>query len=1065
MKFKSGILALLFSFCYLLAFSQGDSSFLAKATQKLQDHYTANPVEKVYLHLAKPGYFIGDTIWFKAYTVIGDRHQLSALSKVLYCELINSHDSLIERQTLRLTSGITWSNFVIARSNKPGTYRIRAYTNWMRNQSSAYFFDQTIRLAGPQTVQPASPAAVKPDVQFFPEGGQLVNGLRSKVGIKCLGADGLGLNVSGKIMDNNGGVVAMLKTQHLGMGVFALTPQAGKTYKAEIILSDSTRFSFDLPKASDEGFTLSVNNSDADSIYLRVSANDKAVQADQGAALYVMAQAGGRVYYTAQTRLTGTSFVTTISKDRFPTGIVQFTLFTQNGEPLNERLVFVQHDDLLHINLSTDAKTYAPAGKVKLAISAKGDSSKPVRGSFSLAVINESRLLTDEEAEVTILDHLLLCSDLRGFIERPNYYFTDINDQKRADLDMLMLTQGYRRFDWQKLLLENKQYSPLYKPETGIALSGTLKTPAGKPVANGRLTLAAPHEGFFADTTTDAYGNFSFTDLPLSDTSKIILRARKQNNGSNVAIYVKQPDFPGLPEINRAEPKPKLTDTLQGGSGIKDNIVLQQNDSLHQLHQLNEVVIKDKAAAKPDQYNGYGTTYEFDVDMKKLNKDAVDLPEILGYAIPGLSFSGNRFTYDFKPVAVNIDELPRSANDVRFFKPGEIQSIRLIDGTAMHPATLMITTKKYAGTDTTAMVKLKEVVIKDKRTPKPDQFNHYGTRFEFMVDVDRLTKEYYADTQNGILMLVPGLNRSDDKWYYGVKDPKKPEKNQVKRIVIDGFDRSIADLNYYSGKEIESIRVIDGGVLPGDNPIIVVTTRRYAGTDTAATVKLKEVQVISKVSKKPDLSGSANLHGGGNADQVLMGNDFTACNTLEDCLNGKLLGVMFRDGKPYNMRRQNHLSAVAPMAIILDGAPLQDFSVNDINPNDVYSIEVLRSAAGSAIYGSSAPNGALIITTRRGNDPKYQTSEAPSGLILYAYRGYHKARVFYSPRYEHQSTPDHPYDARTTIYWTPNILTDKDGNASLEFFNADTRGTYRVVIEGIDDEGKIGRSVYRYVVR
>lgn len=630
---------------------------------------------------------------------------------------------------------------------------------------------------------------------------------------------------------------------------------------------------------------------------------------------------------------------------------------------------------------------------------------------------------------------------------------------------MLMLTQGYRRFDWEKVLQENKQYSPLYKPETGLAMSGTLKTPAGKPVANGRLTLAAPHEGFFTDTTTDAYGNFSFTDLPLSDTSKIILRARKQNNGSNVAIYVKQPDFPGLPEINRTEPKPKLTDTLQGGSDIKNNIVLQQNDSLHQLHQLNEVVIKDKAAAKPDQYNGYGTTYEFDVDMKKLNKDAVDLPEILAYAIPGLNFNNNRFTYDFKPVVVNIDELPRSANDVHFFKPGEIQSIRLIDRTAMHPATLMITTKKYAGTDTTAMVKLKEVVIKDKRTPKPDQFNHYGTRFEFMVDVDRLEKEYYANTQNGILMLVPGLNRSDDKWYYGVKDPKKPEKNQVKRIVIDGFDRTIADLNYYSGKEIESIRVIDGGVLPGDNPIIVVTTRRYAGTDTAATVKLKEVQVISKVSKKPDLSGSANLHGGGNADQVLMGNDFTACNTLEDCLNGKLLGVMFKDGKPYNMRRQNHLSAVAPMTIILDGAPLQDFSVNDINPNDVYSIEVLRSVAGSAIYGSSAPNGALIITTRRGNDPKYQTSEIPSGLILYAFRGYHKARIFYSPRYEHQTTPDHPFDARTTIYWNPNILTDKEGNASVEFFNADTRGTYRVVIEGIDDEGRIGRTVYRYVVR
>lgn len=1064
MKIKSAILAFIFSVCCLLSFAQGDSSFLTKASQKLQDHFLANPVEKVYLHLAKPGYFIGDTIWFKAYTVIGDHHQLSALSKVLYCELISSQDSVIQRQTLKLTSGIAWSNFALSRSNKPGIYRIRAYTNWMRNQPSAYFFDQTIKIAGPQTGQVAAAVHEKPDVQFFPEGGQLVNGLRSKVAIKCLGADGLGLNVSAKITDNNGDVVATVATQHLGMGVFALTPQSGKVYKAEILLTDSARFTFDLPKASEAGFTLAVNNSDADSIYLSVAANEKIVQAQPGNTLYVIAQAGGKVYYTAKTRLTGKSFASTISKNRFPMGIVQFTLFTQNGEPLNERLIFVQHDDLLHIALSTPAKTYAPATKVRVDITARGDSAKPVSGSFSVSVINESRVLTDENTEITILNNLLLASDLRGYIEQPNYYFTDVNDQKRADLDILMLTQGYRRFDWEKVLQENKQYSPLYKPESGLELSGTLKTPAGKPVANGRLTLAAPHEGFYADTTTDAYGNFRFTDLALSDTSKIILRARKQNNGSNVAIYLKQADFPGLPAINRAEPKRQQTDSILNGAAVKNNIG-QQPDSLNQLHHLNEVVIKDKAAPKPDQYNSYGAGYEYDLDMKKLNKDAVDLAEALDYAIPGLSYNGKRFSYDFKPVSVNIDELPRSADDVHYFKPGEIQSIRLIDRTARHPATLMITTKKYAGTDTTAMVKLKEVVIKDKRTPKPDQYNHYGTRQEFVVDVDRLAKEYDADTKNGIQLLVPGLHESNDRWYYGLIDPKHPEKNQIKKIVIDGFDRTIEDLNYYSGKEIESIRVVDGGGLPGDNPVIIVNTKRYAGTDTTATLKLKEVQVKSKVSKKPDLSGSANLHGGGNADQVLMGNDFTACITLEDCLNGKLMGIIFKDGKPYNMRRQNHLTAVAPMAVILDGAPLQDFSVNDINPNDVYSIEVLRSVAASAIYGSSAPNGALIITTRRGSDPKYQTSEVPSGLILYAFRGYHKARMFYTPQYDHQATPDHPFDARTTIYWNPNILTDKDGNASIEFFNADTRGTYRVVIEGIDDEGNIGRTVYRYSVR
>ncbi|HVW12956.1 MAG TPA: hypothetical protein VHB54_03990, partial [Mucilaginibacter sp.] len=184
------------------------------------------------------------------------------------------------------------------------------------------------------------------------------------------------------------------------------------------------------------------------------------------------------------------------------------------------------------------------------------------------------------------------------------------------------------------------------------------------------------------------------------------------------------------------------------------------------------------------------------------------------------------------------------------------------------------------------------------------------------------------------------------------------------------------------------------------------------------------------------------------------------CINVSDCLTGRVLGVSFApNGTPINNRNGG------PMSIIVDGMVLPPASLNDLNKSDIYSIEVLRSGIARSVYGNSiAGGGALVITTRREADPNYVTSQIPAGLITYPFQGYHKARIFYSPKYDHPKTDSDPLDARRTIYWAPNIMTGKDGKASFEYYNADTKGTYRVVVEGIDDQGRIGRQVYRYKV-
>ncbi|HTD41933.1 MAG TPA: TonB-dependent receptor plug domain-containing protein [Mucilaginibacter sp.] len=911
------------------AWSQTDSSFLSHAAEKLSQQPA---IEKVYLHLDKPGgYFSGDTIWYKAYTVVGQHHQLSALSGVLYIELISPKDTMITRQTLHLLSGVAWGEIPLARGLRPGNYRIRAYTNWMRNTPD-YFYDQRIRIGGISPGLTTPVVGKSPDVQFFPEGGNLVTGVRSRIAIKSVGANGLGEDIQGSIEDNEGNVVADFATSHLGMGVFALIPQSGKTYKAKINVPGETTFTVDLPKAMDAGYTLALNNSSKDSIYIKIAVNDKVLNEQRGNTFYIIAQNSDKVYYTSRGKLEGLIYIAKVEKSRFPTGIAQFTLFSQNGEPLAERIAFIKSADTLQLHLNTDNQAYATRGKVKLDLSTTDKSAKSVPGSFSVAVINESRAGINENNENTILSTLLLTSDLKGYVEQPNYYFINIDDQKMADLDVLMLTQGYRRFELKKIL-NDAPTAISFQPQKSIELSGELKTPSGKPIPNGKVILAATREKFIVDTVADFSGKFKFTNLDLSDTSKIVLRGRKENNGSNVMIYVKQQEYPPVTNSQQKQ----YTDII---TGIKLSPEMLKNiegyqaqvkeDSLKKLHELSGVSIKAKKAAKPDKYNGYGTALEKYIDMSSLSN------------------------------YINVDQ-----------------------------------------------------VIKD---------------------------------------LVH--TRDDQAWV----------------IVIDGlelYDRGA--LATYSPSEIQSIKVSEvGGYSPEYRTTsahyVVIETKRYAGTDTTT---LKEVKITAKKAKKgPDLSHSDNLNGPGNADQVIMGETISGCITLSDCLTGKVFGVTFgSDGAPHSTRTGGRLGGSPPaMVVIVDGSVLPGSSLNQINAVDIYSIEVLRSGSYLALYGSNAPGGALVITTRRGGDSNYVTSTIPAGLITYPFKGYFRAKTFYTPKYTHAKRDGEPYDLRSTIYWNPNVITDKDGKASFEYFNADTRGTYRVVVEGIDDNGNLGRQVYRYKV-
>jgi hypothetical protein len=518
------------------AFAQTSSDAVReKVTDRLSRWLNDHQPEKIYLQTDRPYYAAGDNIWFKLYITTGSAHRLSALSKSVNVELLDEQDSVKLWIRLPVTSGMARGDLSLPDTLHQGKYRLRAYTNWMRNAGPDYYFDKQF-IIGNETVHvPERKEAKrrKPAISFFPESGNLVNGLRSVVAFKAVSGDGLGIAVRGTITDRQDSTVCTFRSSHLGMGEFSFTPKKGKAYKASISYADGSNNIARLPATLNSGYVMHVNNADTTNIYVQVTAGT-GLSADQ---VYLYAQSGGETRYIARNKPGMMPFNVVIPKSMFPSGIAQFTLFSATGEPLNERIVFIDHQkELLKLNIDPAKLSTMQQGKVKIGLDVRNSGGKPILGSFSVGVIDESKIHSNEDNETTIISQLLLTTDLKGYIEQPAYYFNRDNDTTRSNLDILMLTQGYRRFAW-KPLLAGTIPPAIYPADRQAGISGKIKS-GGKPVTGAKVTLFSIDGSFLLlDNTTDEHGHFSFPNIHYKDSVKLGLQASSEN-GSKVDILV-----------------------------------------------------------------------------------------------------------------------------------------------------------------------------------------------------------------------------------------------------------------------------------------------------------------------------------------------------------------------------------------------------------------------------------------------------------------------------------------------------------------------------------------------
>ncbi len=538
-------------------------------------NYTQNHLqEKVYLHTDRSYYLCGEILWFKAYLEDAKNNEPLSVSKVVYVELLNqSHDPVMQTK-IGIKDGNGSGSLMLPLSLETGNYELRAYTNWMKNDSAFHFFRKKITVVN--TTQNLDTTLVhnhfKYTAQFFPEGGNLVTGLKSLVAFKINDNYGNGIDGKGVIVDQSNDTIAHFQTTHSGMGNFSFSPERGKYYHAIISVKDSTSIVKNLPDAFPGGYVMHLDD-EGNSIKIAVSSSYQA-----SSNIYLIGETRQSIDFSQSSRIENGNVVFSINKNGLKDGITQITLFNENRQPVCERLYFKRPAKKLVINAKADNPTYNKRSLVDIGLSTSDESSNSLAGNLSVSVYRLDSLHQPEQGN--IFTYLWLSSDIKGYIEDPDYYFKNDNPETNEALDNLLLTQGWRTFDWNNLS-GSSQPSLTYVPENqGPIITGKVTDETtSQPAPNVLVYLSVPGRRIqLYGCKSNAEGLVHFNMENFYGASQIVL----QTNTSQDSTYHLQIFTPYSDEYTDAA-IPRLTVSEENSDNLETaNLHMEIENAYHE---------------------------------------------------------------------------------------------------------------------------------------------------------------------------------------------------------------------------------------------------------------------------------------------------------------------------------------------------------------------------------------------------------------------------------------------------------------------------------------------------
>ena len=671
-------------FCFQIWAQKSDfDSEVGKITpfiQALQDFSDNIPNEKVYLHFDNTSYYQGDNIWFKCYVVTSGQHKLSELSKTLYVELLNPGGEIIDKRILKVENGQCHGDFSLFHLPfYSGFYEVRAYTKYMLNFGEEIIFSRMIPVFdrpkqegnyedrkileysrwGEQSKYPMKrkrPEKEKDvNFRFFPEGGNLVQGISSRIAFEATDKTGNPIEITGIVTDNEKREICRITTLHEGKGIFTYTPSVSNRKATAEIEFLGKKHRFDLPAALPQGVIMEVDNlSLPDSIGITLRRNAQT----QAELFGVAVLNGGRLQNAYYAYMEDEEVGLMIDETGLPSGVSQIVLFDSKGKIVCDRLIFINKNDFLDIKVKTDKPFYMPNEPVNMEISVSDNWANPLNTTFSLSVRDGANEI---EYKHNIQTDLLLMSEIKGYVHDPSYYFETDDKTHRTALDVLLMVQGWRRYSWKQMAgIEPIEIKNL--PEQGIETNGQVVSfmrQIPKPDVDVGLLLQKKREeddefgdSFVETYVTDNEGRFSFAS-DLEGRWNMILTVSEKGKKKDHRIILDRVFSPEPKRYRYADMQVNIADnTIEPEEETEnkheedfESLFIAFQDSLSKagisdkVQNLKEVTITAKKNTKEDDIRRNRSTSLVYYDVASELDDIYDKGEYIGDDIHQLLIS------------------------------------------------------------------------------------------------------------------------------------------------------------------------------------------------------------------------------------------------------------------------------------------------------------------------------------------------------------------------------------------------------------------------------------------
>ena len=608
------------------------------------------PQEKVYLQLDNTSYYTGETIWFKAYVVNASTLKRSE-SKVLYVDLLSPDGILLRQQKIMIVAGQADGALTLldvgteqARdlrgiTNYPsGFYEIRAYTNYMQNFSPDAFFSRIIPVFDKPkqegqyyderptiTVKPTSTYSARPETpktkdinaSFYPEGGHLIIGQPCRVAFKVTGENGLGIEAQGELEDTG----ITFSTLHDGMGEFTFTPDSRRN-SVKVTANGKTR-SFSLPDAEKSGCSVLAKADGNEKVSFTIYASDEFKSKELGMTLTCR----GELVDFEKITIGGQATSHTFDLSSVPEGVIRFTLFDASGNILANRSFYNDRAEsgAPSITIQADKESYKPFEKVILNFHLADSKGVPFRDRFCLSV-------KDDRSQASIFNddlriNFLLSSDLKGFIERPEYYFNPENQDRLRDLDLLCMVQGWERYDWRSMAGID-EFEETYRLEKeGLSLNGwILKSSGRKPLANVEVNASlVPVDKKLTESytyVTDENGYFGFDiGAPFYEKARFTIKATPKDAGVRESAITIMFDRARTPSVRAFQPGETVFIGRSYQSNGQQSSIKATDDGLpYVINMETGLILPEVEIEEHRKYIDYYTFNAFDVNKDVENE-------------------------------------------------------------------------------------------------------------------------------------------------------------------------------------------------------------------------------------------------------------------------------------------------------------------------------------------------------------------------------------------------------------------------------------------------------------